>query len=318
MAAMLPSMARLPVPNSPSLLLLGRLDGRLQTSPAADIWLARARITGAAELARLAGVPVAPEDIRDWICGRTPPPRHSEGLNDPLSVAALFHFALLAQEGAKDAVASATLKVLRTLLDDRHEAELWGSDDLVRFGPAFRATGSLLAAPYPAPSFRNVAERLLAAHRIIEAAPGDERMIATADGRRLHLEPARFDTVWLLACHLPQALAAAGLTLRPLPSLAALPRFLPGSADALAEQLEASAGRSAQAGLIELDRLEKQLDRLPTRLPVTRRSKAPLLLRLELAYPGLRVPAIARLLGISPQGAAKMARLVRGAAAVQW
>lgn len=61
---------------------------------------------------------------------------------------------------------------------------------------------------------------------------------------------------------------------------------------------------------MELDRLERPLAQFPVLLPVTRRGKAPLHLRLELAYPGLRVPAIARLLGISPQGSAKLAQQV--------
>ena len=73
------------------LLLLGRLDGRLQNSPARQIWLARARVSGAATIAGIAGIPVNVDDILNWICGRTPPPRHSEGLNNPLSIAALFH-----------------------------------------------------------------------------------------------------------------------------------------------------------------------------------------------------------------------------------
>src|SRR3546814_5147456 len=71
-----------------ALLVLGRLDGRLCNSPAADIWLARARLKGASMLSGFAGVPVSVAELQNWICGRTPPPRHSEGLNDPLSVAA--------------------------------------------------------------------------------------------------------------------------------------------------------------------------------------------------------------------------------------
>ncbi|BBF72708.1 hypothetical protein SBA_pBAR4_0170 (plasmid) [Sphingomonas bisphenolicum] len=52
------------------MLLLGRLDGRLQNSPWADIWLARARLQGAAQLAGLAGVPIDVRHLQDWICGR--------------------------------------------------------------------------------------------------------------------------------------------------------------------------------------------------------------------------------------------------------
>ena len=65
-------------------------------------------------------------------------------------------------------------------------------------------------------------------------------------------------------------------------------------------------GRQATQGLAELNRLETRLKKLPAELPVTRRSKAPLLMRLELAYPGLSKVAITRLLGISHQGATKL------------
>lgn len=122
---------------APPLLLIGRLDGRLNGSPARDIWLARARVKAAAMVAGIAGVPVDTAALLDWICGRTPPPRHSEGLNDPLSIAALMHFLLLAED-SNDPVARASLNVLRTLLDDRAQAEMWGRDDLVRFGQTFR------------------------------------------------------------------------------------------------------------------------------------------------------------------------------------
>lgn len=104
----------------------------------------------------------------------------------------------------------------------------------------------------------------------------------------------------------PGAFAATGLSLRRLPSLVALPRFLPDNADLLAGQIAAMVARQAGQGLTELDRLEAKLARLPAELTVTRRSKAPLLMRLELAYPGLSKTAVARLLGISHQGATKL------------
>lgn len=107
-----------------SLLLLGRLDGRLHGSPCADIFLARSRLEGATVLAGLAGVPIAVRDLQDWIAGRTPPPRASEGLNDPISVAAVFHLALSRDEDLKDSLGRATLNVLRTVLDDRTEAKV--------------------------------------------------------------------------------------------------------------------------------------------------------------------------------------------------
>lgn len=292
------------------LLLIGRLDGRLTGSPARDIWLARARVNAAAMVAGIAGVPVDTAALLDWICGRTPPPRHSEGLNDPLSIAALMHFLLLAED-SNDPVARASLNVLRTLLDDRAQAEMWGRDDLVRFGQTFREARKKLCAPYPSPTLLSVAERLLAVHKELEVGPTEGRSVTTIDGRVLHVDPRSFGTVWLLACMLPKALAAAGFTVQHIPSFVWLPKFLSGGQVELATQLEAALGRIASSGLTELDRLERMVATLPLDLGVTRRSKLPTLMRLEAAYPGLRVPAIARLLDISPQGAAKLAAQAR-------
>ena len=298
-------MRDFPASSDHALLLLGRLDGRLCNSPAADIWFARARLKGAAVLSRFAGVPVSVSDLQDWICGRTPPPRHNEGLNDPLSVAALFHFALSASD-SHDPVARATLKVSRTLLDDRKEAGLWAPEDLVRFGPTWRTAQMLLEAPYSAPSFLGIAQRLIDARGSLDTPVGEGHLVTTADGRQWRIDPRRFDVGWILACHLPGAMFAAGLSLRALPAFVELPRFLPDDASLLAEQIATMVAREADRGLAELGRLEAKLAQLPTDARVTRRSKAPLLMRLELAYPGLSKVAVAHLLGISHQGATKL------------
>ena len=299
-------------PLLPALLLLGRLDGRLVNSPAADIWLARARLKGAAMLATVAGVPVSVKELQDWICGRTAPPRHSEGLNDPLSIAALVHFALSASESARDPLARATLNISRSLLDDRKEAQIWAPDDLVRFGPGWRAVQAAMEAPYPAPSLEAVASRLIALRGELAAPVSEAQLLTTADGRQLRIDPRRSDMGWVLACHVPATLEASGLALRRLPSFVDLPRFLPDDPGALALALAAMIERQAHEGLSELDRLEKRLARLPRLLDVTKRSKAPLLLRLELAYPGLSKTAVARLLGISHQGATKLVAQLEG------
>lgn len=262
-------------------------------------------------VAALAGLPVDTSDLLAWITGRSPPPRHCEGLNDPMSIAALAHFVLLAQEADSDAVARASLNALRLLLDDREEVQVWGRDDLVLFGPAFRAAKARLAEPYAAPTLLAVAERLLEVHAELEIAPVGGRSLATLDGRRLTVEPRTFGMIWLLACHLPTALLAAGFTSQIIPSFVCLPKFLGVTARDLAGDLEQRLGDAAMAGLKELDAVERLDARLPKELGVTRRSKLPALMRLEAAYPGIRIPAIARLLNISPQGAAKLASQAR-------
>ena len=299
-------MLGFPSSSEQALLLLGRLDGRLANSPATDIWLARARLTGAAALASAASVPISVKDLQDWICGRTPPPRYSEGLNDPLSIAALVHFALSASESQRDPIARATLNISRQLLDDRKEAEIWAQDDLVRFGPAWRAVQTAVEAPYPLPSVSAVAERLIAAREDLSGPVSGGQLLTTADGRQLQIDQRQTDVGWVVAAHIPAALEASGLTLRRLPSFVDLPRFPSMDVPTLADQLFDMIGRQAARGLADLSRLEARLKKLPDELRVTRRSKAPLLLRLELAYPGLSRMAVARLLGISHQGATKL------------
>ena len=137
-------------------------------------------------------------------------------------------------------------------------------------------------------------------------------LVTTADGRQWRIDPRRADVGWTLACHFPSALCSAGLSLRHLPSLVGLPRFLPDDAALLAEEIAAMVAREAGRGLVELDRLEAKLARMPTDMRVTRRSKAPLLMRLQLAYPGLGKTAAARLLGISHQGATKLLAQIEG------
>lgn len=257
-------------------------------------------------LATVASVPISVKDLQDWICGRSPPPRHSEGLNDPLSIAALVHFALTASEGQHDPIARATLNISRQLLDDRKEAEIWAADDLVRFGPSWRAVQVAVEAPYPTMAVEAVAERLIAARDGLVAPASGGQLLTTADGRQLHIDPRRPDVGWVVAAYVPAALEASGLASRRLPSFVDLPRFPGIDVDMLAGQLFGMIGRQAAEGLAELDRIEARLRRLPDELQVTRRSKAPLLMRLELAYPGLSKMAVARLLGISHQGATKL------------
>ncbi len=94
---------------SDSLLLLGRLDGRLHGNAFADVFLARARLNGAVSIAELAGVPIKVRDLLQWITCRSAPPRAAEGLNDPISTAAVFHFAIRADEDNPELLYAATM-----------------------------------------------------------------------------------------------------------------------------------------------------------------------------------------------------------------
>jgi len=288
------------------LLLLGRLDGRLQASPCTDVFLARSRLEGAATLAGLAGVPIAVRDLQEWIAARSPPPRASEGLNDPISVAAVFHLALSRDEDAKDPIGQATLNTLRSVLDDRAEAAAYGRDDLAHYGPLWRQIRAAADAPFPSANLLSIAERTFALASLTAEPAAASADVISFDGRPLELPPRQRDRIWLIGVAIPRMLYRAGFTSRVIPSLILLPKFLPDSPAALTLTLLEALGRVAQAGLRELDALERAAARILADRTVTRRSKAPLLARLQLTYPGLQPAAVARLLKVTPQGARKL------------
>ncbi|WP_231731952.1 hypothetical protein [Sphingomonas sp. CCH5-D11] len=305
--ALLSSMIRGNDPRADDpLLLLGRLDGRLQGSTCADIFLARSRLEGACALAALAGVPIAVRDLQEWIAGRTPPPRFTEGLNDPISVAAIFHIALSRDEGLSDPLAQATLNALRSVLDDRAEAEAYASSDLAHFGPLWRHVQAAADAPSQTGDLLSIARRVFELASLTEAASTGSWDVVSVDGRTLNLPPRDRGRNWLIAVATPRMLYRAGFTTRVIPSFILLPKYLPPSPTDLAATMAQVIGRTAQAGLRELDAIERAAARIQFGLQVTKRSKAPLLARLQLSYPGLRPGAVARLLKVTPQGARKL------------
>jgi hypothetical protein len=293
-----------------TMLLLGRLDGRLQNSPYTDIYLARSRLDGTAQLAGLAGVPIRIEDLQDWIAGRSLPPRASEGLNDPISVAAVFHIALSRDDETRDPIARATINVLRTVLDDRAEAETYGRSDLAYFGPLWKQIREAADAPLPRSDLYSIANRVFEIAALTLGHADDQARIVSIDGRELALPPRSRDRNWLIATIMPRLLHRSGMTLRVIPSLILLPKFLPPSSDALVPVLMAALRKAVDSGLRDLDKIERAARQIDEGL-ATKRSKAPLLARLQLAYPDLTPKAVTQLLGVTPQGARKLLATIR-------
>ena len=288
-----------------TMLQLGHLDGRLHSSTCADIFLARSRLEGAAVLAGLAGVPIDVRDLQDWITGRTPPPRASEGLNDPISVAAVFHFAISRDEDSRDPILRATLNMLRSVLDDRIEAEAYGRDDLAHFGPMWRTMREAADAPLNQPGLIGIAERVFELSALSETGQEAGYEVVTIDGRSWDLPPRARDRNWLIAAAVPRLLHQAHLTTRVIPSLILMPKLLPPSPTALAETMMTALRKVVDSGLRDLDRIERAIA-AASASDVTKRSKAPLLSRLLMTYPGLQPRAVATLLNVTPQGARKL------------
>lgn len=165
-------------------------------------------------------------------------------------------------------------------------------------------------APLSQPGLVGVAERVLELSALTETGhePGYE--VVTIDGRSLDLPPRARDRNWLIAATVPRLLHQAGLTTRVIPSLILLPKFLPPSPAALAETMMTALRKAVASGLRDLDRIERAIAASSTS-DVTRRSKAPLLSRLLMTYPGLQPRAVATLLNVTPQGARKLLASVR-------
>ena len=226
-------------------------------------------------------------------------------MNDPLSVAAVFHLVISREEDDRDPLVRASLRTLRTVLDDRAEAETYGAGDLVYYGPLWRQLRQAAQAPFPRRSLLGVAQRVFEMAELTGQAATDAAAVVSIDGRSLTLPPRARDRIWLIASAVSQMLCAAGFTLRVIPSLVLLPKFLPASPEALAPMLAKALALATNAALRDLNQIERQARTIADG-SATKRSEAPLLARLQLAYPGLSPKAVARLLNVTPQGARKL------------
>lgn len=294
-------------PTATLALKLGRLDGRLENSACTDIWLARARLDGAAELARLAGslrMPVA--EFQNLMAGRTLPPRVQNDLNCAISVAAVFHIALSRDESILDPVAGASLNILRTVLVRRAQPKSRNKFDMLSFGPMWQRVRDATDAPLAHRDFEGIAERVLEISKIIAGFPMTEADVTSLDGRKLSLLQQECPPTCLIAAAMPRLLRRAGLTLRNLPSLILLPSLLPASSEELATVLLGALDKTVSHGLRDLDRIERAMHRV-SRRNRNKRSKATLFDRLDIAYPGLTAFAVERLLGIQAKTARKLA-----------
>lgn len=291
-------------------LKLGRLDGRLQNSPCTDIWLARARLNGAAELARLAGslrMPVA--EFQNLMAGRTLPPRVQKDLNGAIPVAAVFHIALSRDESILDPVAGATLNILRTVLVRRANPNVRSKFDMLSFGPMWQRVRDATDAPLARRDLQGIAERVLEISEIISRFPVAEADVTSLDGRKMSLQLQGCPPTCLIGAEMPRLLRRAGLTLRNLPSLVLLPSLLPASSEELANVLLGALDKSVSHGLRDLNAIELAMHRAKKRFK-NKRSKAMLFDRLDIAYPGLTALAAERLLGINKKTARKLAKPV--------
>lgn len=145
----------------------------------------------------------------------------------------------------------------------------------------WRLIGEQADEPFDGADLAEVAERVLQLSSMAETIAMSGTEVVAVDGRTINFPSATRDRGWLIASALPRMLYRAGIT------------------------LEQALSKTVNAGLRDLDQIERSVRRLDT-AGFTRRSKAPLLTRLQIAYPGLQPKAVSRLLGVTPQGARKL------------
>jgi hypothetical protein len=114
--------------------------------------------------------------------GRSPPPRASESLNNPISVAAGFHFAISRDEESRDPILRTTLHAPRSVLDDRAEAETYAEGDLAHFGPMWRLIGEQADEPFDGADLADVAERVFKLNAMTETIATSGTEVVAVDG----------------------------------------------------------------------------------------------------------------------------------------
>jgi hypothetical protein len=286
-----------------ALLALGRLDGRLTHSPAAQPWLIKARLEGAAIAACNAGVPVTASDFEAWISGTRNPPRAAEGLNDPLSVAAVVYYYFTTLQQTRGANDIAVARLLRSILDYDGEAHTWAETDLIHYGPLWRALTTLANAPGLKPTISSVAARMQDMARVATKAEGRRQIAATSyDGRQFVI--AQDDRrAWLVSVMVPRLLRRAGITTNLIPSLVPNIRFLDGGATDFAARLRYCIRHNVPAGNRALTALERKITGFDLTYRRTTRSRLRMAAELGLALPSLSRAKLAIAVNSTPAGA---------------
>jgi hypothetical protein len=284
-------------------LALGRLDGRLTHSPAAQPWLIRARLEGTAIAACNAGVPVIASDLEAWIAGARNPPRATEGLNDPMSVAAVvyYYFSTLAPSRSANDIAVARL--LRSILDYEREAQIWAGTDLIHYGPLWRVLSTIADAPGLDPTISSVSERMHEMMRLAIKAEGRRQIAATSyDGRQFVISQDD-RRAWLISIMVPRLLQRAGITSNLIPSLVPTIRFHAGGVVGFADKLKECISHNVPSGNKALTAMERKIAGFDQAYRRTARSRLRMAAELGLALPSLSRQKLAIAVNSTPAGA---------------
>ena len=289
-------------------LALGRLDGRLTHSPARTAWSIRARFEGAAIAACNAGVPTDANAIEAWIAGSGMPPRVSEGLNDPLGVAAIVHYFFASLEPGTGSRDRQVRRLLRGLFDSEAEASTWSGADLVHYGPLWNALRKVAEEPGLEPSLTSIAGRLAQMARLVTRVADHTELVATLpDGQAVKFGRDH-PRAWLVLTMVPVILQRSGLSANLLPSLIPRHKFLCSSVAEWRDLLTECLARQAPAAASALERLEREMAQLNERYRRTSRSRLTDAAELRVALPSLTRNKLAVAVNATPAGAGYLMR----------
>ncbi|AWW72841.1 hypothetical protein CD351_00200 [Erythrobacter sp. KY5] len=290
------------------LLALGRLDGRLTHSPARTAWSIRARFEGAAIAACNAGAPTDANAIEAWIAGSGSPPRASEGLNDPLGVAAIIHYFFASLEPGTGNRDRQVRRLLRGLFDSEAEASTWSGADLVHYGPLWRGLRAIAEERGLEPSVGSIAERLAQMARLITRAADHSELFATLpDGRAIRFG-RDYPRAWLVMAMVPVLLQRSGLSANLLPSLVPRHKFLCSSIAEWCDLLTECLSRQAPAAALALEGFEREMAQLKDRYRRTSRSRLTDAAELRIALPSITRNKLAIAVNATPAGAGYLMR----------
>ena len=296
------------MPRQDPLLALGRLDGRLTHSPARTAWSIRARFEGSAIAACNAGVPTDANAIEAWIAGSGPPPRASEGLNDPLGVAAIVHYFFASLEPGSGSRDRQVRRLLQGLFDSEAEASSWSGADLVHYGPLWRALRKIAVEPGLEPCVGSIAERLVQMGRLVTRAADHSELIATLPNGRVITFERDHPRAWLVLAMVPALLLRSGLSANLLPSLVPRHKFLCSSVAEWRDRLAECLSQQAPLAARTLERMEREMALVHARYRRTARSRLADAAELRVALPSLTRNKLAIAVNATPAGAGYLMR----------
>ena len=277
---------------------LGRLDGRLVNSQAKTTWQMQMRMRGIVNAAASAGIPISVDELESWISGRRCPPRSLEGINDPLSVAAVAYFADQAWSTQPAEPHTKEMQSERAFFNYSEQAIEWASEDVRFYIHLYR-------------QLRDEVRQIKLHGSISEVANTCGRLLRELQSMcDSSVSPSVWEDTdravplaWLVALHVPNLLVRYGLTSELHPNLVPSFRFTSYSKDEIEQKILDILRAETELSQSSLDAIEQRIVLIQKCRKLTGRSKAQHAARFMIAFPHLRMSLLAKAIDTTPQGA---------------